>query len=84
MCSPKHKSKLGEEEEVVAWEKWPKNVVTSILPLRIKKMSFYHSELHKCHYGLKMLTQWRGRVDWHGVDVAMMWKSCGNFLLTLR
>jgi len=38
-----------EKEEVVAWEKWPKNVVTSILPLRITKMLSCHSELQKCH-----------------------------------
>ena len=56
-CSPKRQNRLGEEEETVAWEKWPKHVVTSILPLKVTKMSFCHSELQNCHYELKMLAQ---------------------------
>jgi len=39
------------------------------------KMSFWSAELQKCHYRLKMLTQWRENV---GANMAMMLKSRDN------
>jgi len=35
-------------------------VVTSPQTNIITKMSFWSAEFQKCHYGLKMLAQWRG------------------------
>jgi len=79
------KMESGEDDN--GWKNKKSALLYVAISLQIHiftKMSFGHSELQKCHYGLKMLAQWRERVDWHGANVAMMWKSRGNSLLTLR
>jgi len=49
---------IGDEKESDYYSKETlKNMVTSPQLLIITKLSFCHSELQKCHYGLKMLAK---------------------------